>query len=85
MINVRITPNAQKAIKKLVKKNKALFEIILSEVNGIESNNNEGKGNFDGLSIHRFTFKSVRYRIIYNIEGDINTIYKIGTRENFYE
>jgi hypothetical protein len=50
-MNVLIVSSAQKEIEKLVKKNKHLRDILIKSINSISKNNNEGKGQFAGLSI----------------------------------
>lgn len=84
-MEILFQPIAEKDFKNLVKKNKPLLSEFIKRIYSIENNNFEGKGKFKNRSIYRFSYQSVSYRIIYHIENGINTIYKIGTRENFYD
>lgn len=83
-MEIEFRKSAIKEFKKLTKKNKPLAERIQNEILSIQNNNNQAKGKYKNWSIHRFTFKNVQYRILYDIQKQINTIYQIGTRENFY-
>lgn len=82
---IEFTNQARKELKKLIKKNKNLVSEINSEIESIKENNFEGKGDFNNLSIYRTKINNVPYRIIYNIENNVNKIYRIGTRQNFYK
>lgn len=83
-MKIEFTKSAIREYKNLIKKNKPLAERIQNEISSIQTNNNEAKGKYKNWSIHRFTFKGVQYRILYDIYNKTNTIYQIGTRENFY-
>lgn len=84
-MEIRYTNEALKGLKKINKKDKKAVSIIKKEILNIKENNKEGKGSIQGFSIHRFNIKNIKYRIIYDIVNNVNHIFMIGTRDDFYD